>query len=270
MERHIKWQPAGKYTPIVRPGALRFLDFGRLQLAGGDEYSGSTGDREYVLDFFSGSASVAIEGDGGGKQFKHVGKRPDVFSGAPVMIYIPSGCSYSIKASGGNLDVGFFSAAAKPAASPAVLEGTQVIRNDVGRDNWRRAVYSALDERFPAERLLAGETLNPPGNWSSYPPHKHDRTNPPQEAVLEEIYFFRVRPAQGFGFMWTYTAPGDADGFSTVFQVHDGDTVLIPKGYHPVVAAPGYELHYAWVLAGEERRYGAWSDDPQHAWVKRQ
>jgi len=88
--------------------------------------------------------------------------------------------------------------------------------------------------------------------------------------VLEEIYFFRVKPSQGFGFIWTYTDPKDADGFSTVFVVEDGDTVLLPKGYHPVVAAPGYELHYAWVLAGEERRYGAWADDPRHAWVRGQ
>ena len=68
--------------------------------------------------------------------------------------------------------------------------------------------------------------------------------------------------------MWTYTADGDPDGFSTAFVVEDGDTVLLPKGYHPVVAAPGYELHYTWALAGEERRYGAWADDPRHAWVK--
>ena len=141
---------------------------------------------------------------------------------------------------------------------------------EVGRDNWRRTVYSALAETVPAERLLAGETLNPPGNWSSYPPHKHDRRNPPNEAVMEEIYFFRVRPAQGYGFIWTYTAAEDPEGFSTVFVVEDGDTVLLPKGYHPVVAAPGYELHYTWVLAGEERRYGAWADDPRHAWVKNQ
>ncbi len=271
MERHIKWKAEGKYTPIVKPGVMRFIDFGRLQLTGGEEYSGTTGEREYVLDFFSGSASITVTGrDGDTKQFNTVGGREDVFSGPPVMVYLPPGCSYTVKANSRNLDVGFFSAVSKPAAAAAVLAGAHVIRNDVGRDNWKRTVYSALDERFPAGKLLAGETLNPPGNWSSFPPHKHDRAKPSQEAVLEEIYFFRIRPAQGFGFMWTYTAPGDADGFSTVFKVHDGDTVLIPKGYHPVVAAPGYDLHYAWALAGEEWRYGAWSDDPQHAWVKKQ
>ena len=143
-----------------------------------------------------------------------------------------------------------------------------MVAKQAGRDNWQRTVYSALAEDVPAQRLLAGETLNPPGNWSSFPPHKHDRSNPPGEALLEEIYFFRIKPAQGFGLMWTYTAAGDPDGFSTAFVVEDGDTVLLPKGYHPVVAAPGYELHYTWVLAGEERRYGAWADDPRHAWVK--
>ena len=144
----------------------------------------------------------------------------------------------------------------------------EVTAKNVGRDNWQRTVYSALAENVGAERLLAGETVNPSGNWSSFPPHKHDRSNPPNEAVLEEIYFFRARPAQGFGLMWTYTAADDPEGFSTVFVIEDGDTVLLPKGYHPVVAAPGYELHYTWVLAGEERRYGAWADDPRHAWVK--
>jgi 5-deoxy-glucuronate isomerase len=197
-----------------------------------------------------------------------VGTRADVFSGPPVMVYVPPQCRYEVKALSGALDLGIFSAPSNAVAPPALLEGPKVVAREIGRGNWQRTVFSALAENVPAERLLAGETLNPPGNWSSYPPHKHDRPNPPQEAVLEEIYFFRVKPTQGYGFIWTYTAPDDPEGFSTVFVVEDGDTVLLPKGYHPVVAAPGYELHYTWVLAGEERRYGAWADDPRHAWVR--
>lgn len=186
------------------------------------------------------------------------------------MVYIPPESKYEIVPASGRLDAGLFSAPAETKAQPRLLTGADVVAKQVGRDNWQRTVYSALDERVPVERLLAGETLNPPGNWSSYPPHKHDRANPPGEAVLEEIYFFRVKPAEGYGFIWTYTDPSDPGGFSTVFVVEDGDTVLLPKGYHPVVAAPGYQLHYTWVLAGEERRYGAWADDPRHAWVKGQ
>ncbi len=269
MERLLKARAQGGFQPIVPPGVLRFLDFARLNLVKGQKHSGKTQGREYVLDIFSGRATVTIEtADGQRQVFSNVGARADVFSGPPVMVYLPPQSSYEITAESAVFDAGIFSAPSTTTAPPALLEGAAVVAKQAGRDNWQRTVYSALGENVPAERLLAGETLNPPGNWSSYPPHKHDRSNPPQEAVLEEIYFFRIKPAQGFGLMWTYTAPDDPDGFSTAFVVEDGDTVLLPKGYHPLVAAPGYELHYTWVLAGEERRYGAWADDPRHAWVK--
>jgi len=270
MERHIKGRNDGKYQQIVAPGTLRFLDFARLRLEHGERYSGAAEAREVVLDIFAGSASVSIEPPAGQKQtFSNAGGRPDVFYGPPTMIYIPPASKWEVFTYSAEVDIGIFSAPSASTAAPALISGSQVIARLAGRDNWQRTVYSAVDDRIPAERLLAGETLNPPGNWSSYPPHKHDHSNPPQEAVLEEIYFFRIKPAQGYGFIWTYTAPGDPDGFSTVFVVEDGDTVLLPKGYHPVVAAPGYELHYTWALAGEERRYGAWADDPRHAWVKK-
>jgi 5-deoxy-glucuronate isomerase len=269
MERLLKAQAEGGFQQIVPPGVLRFLDFARLNLEKGQKYSGKALGREYVLDIFSGRATVTVEtANGQRKVFSNVGARADVFSGPAVMVYLPPQSSYEITAESEIFDAGIFSAPSTATAPPALLEGAAVVAKQVGRDNWQRTVYSALAENVPAGRLLAGETLNPPGNWSSYPPHKHDRSNPPQEAVLEEVYFFRIRPAQGFALMWTYTAPGDPDGFSTAFVVEDGDTVLLPKGYHPVVAAPGYELHYTWVLAGEERRYGAWADDPRHAWLK--
>ena len=269
MERLIKAQPDRKFQQIVAPGTLRFLDFARLRLETGEKYSAETGAREYVLDFFAGFASVEVEGPAGYEQaFLQSGGRADVFAGPPVMLYVPPRSTYEIFADSEPVDLGIFSAPSQ-AKIPAVLrEGSAVVARQVGRENWQRTVFSALAEDVAAERLLAGETLNPPGNWSSYPPHKHDCSNPPQEVVLEEIYFFRFKPAQGFGFLWTYTAPDDPDGFSNVFVIQDGDTVLLPKGYHPVVAAPGYELHYTWVLAGEERRYGAWADDPRHAWTK--
>lgn len=269
MERLIKAKPKGKFQQIVAPGTLRFLDFARLQLGAGERYAGETGAREYVLDVFAGSVSVSVQGPGGYEQaFPAAGGRADVFAGPPVMLYVPPRSAYEVHTGSDPVDIGIFSAPSQ-AKIPAVLrEGSAVVAKQVGRGNWQRTVYSALAEDVAAERLLAGETLNPPGNWSSYPPHKHDRANPPYEAILEEIYFFRFKPAQGFGFLWNYTAPDDPAGFSDVFLIEDGDTVLLSKGYHPVVAAPGYELHYTWVLAGEERRYGAWADDPRHVWFK--
>jgi len=268
MDRHIKARKDGKFQQIVAPGAMRYLDFATLHLDKGERHSLHTGAREYVVDIFSGTVTLSIATVGRSKEiYRAIGKRPDVFSGPPVMCYVPPNSQLDIKADAA-AELGIFSAPSDGHAPAALLEGSTVISNTVGRDNWRRTVYSALGANVPAGRLLAGETLNPPGNWSSFPPHKHDQSNPPQEAVMEEVYYFRVKPAQGFGFIWTYTAPGDPEGFSSVFVVEDGDTVLLPKGYHPVVGAPGYELHYTWVLAGEERRYGAWADDARHAWVK--
>ncbi len=268
MNRLIKAHQNGKFQQVIAPGTMRFLDFGTLKLEKGERHSLETSSREYVIDIFSGALTFSISTVGRQKQiYTSIGKRSDVFSGPPAMCYIPPKSQLEIKAESA-ADLGIFSAPSSIQAPSAVLEGSTVITNHVGRENWQRTVYSALAENVPAERLLAGETLNPPGNWSSFPPHKHDKPNPPQEAVLEEVYYFRVKPAQGFGFIWTYTAPGDPAGFSDVFVVQDGDTVLLPKGYHPVVGAPGYQLQYTWVLAGEERRYGAWADDPNHSWVK--
>ena len=85
---------------------------------------------------------------------------------------------------------------------------------------------------------------------------------------MEEVYFFQPEPKEGFGFMRVYTAAGDKDPFDLSFAVEDGDTVIIPRGYHPVVAFPGYTLNYTWALAGEGRTYGAWSDDPKYSWIK--
>ena len=112
-----------------------------------------------------------------------------------------------------------------------------------------------------AGRLIVGETLSPPGNWSSYPPHKHDRQAAPEEVALEEVYFYRLQPAGGFAVQIVY-----GDDRESARIVRDGDVVTIASGYHPVVAAPGYALYYLWVLAGEGRELVPYLD-PGHAWV---
>ena len=267
MERLIKARSVDGYDPIVTPGAMKYLQFGRLRLAEDQSYEGETGDREFVNDIFAGRVNVQVTRAGAQAPVSmNAGRAGDVFSAPPAMFYLPPKCTFRIKAESEGADLGLFSAESRSTAAPAILD--EVTSVAAGKANWQRTVYTALGEKFPAERLLAGETLNPPGNWSSYPPHKHDRRSLPSEVPMEEVYFFRIDPPQGFGFIWTYTSEDDQNGFSNVFVVHDGDTVMLPKGYHPVVAAPGYKLHYTWVLAGEERRYGAWSDDPEHAWVR--
>jgi len=228
LDRLIKARKNGKFRQIVEPGTLRFLEFATLQLEQGERHSLETGFREHLLDVFSGTITLTINTEGHSKEiYSKIGIRTDVFSGPPVMSYIPPSSQVEIKADSA-ADLGIFSAPSSTFNAAALMEGATVSSKQVGRDNWQRTVYSALDQNVPAEHPLAGETLNPPGNWSSFPPHKHDCSNPPHEAVLEEVYYFRFKPAQGFGFIWTYTAAGDPAGFSYVFMVEDRDTVLLP------------------------------------------
>lgn len=270
MQRHIKAQPANRdrRLDVVPAGVLQFLEFSLLTLPDGEAYSGSTTDQECVLDVFSGIASIEVENRSSKNTFPQVGGRRDVFSGPPCMLYLPPHCVFHVLAARQTFRAGLFFAPAMRPGKPSLLAGSSVVTRQVGQGCFERTVYTAIGEDLPAERVLAGETLNAPGCWSSFPPHKHDRPNPPQEARLEEVYYFQIQPANGFGFIWTYTAGDDADGFNNVFVVENGDTVLLPKGYHPVVAAPGCQLHYTWVLAGEERRYGAWAEDPKYAALK--
>lgn len=151
---------------------------------------------------------------------------------------------------------------AAPAAPRVIRPDEQPVR-EAGRGNWSRSVRDILGPDQEAGRLIVGETISPPGNWSSYPPHKHDRQAPPEEVALEEVYFYRLRPAGGFGIQLLYTTDGD----ERARVVRDGDVVPIRSGYHPVVAAPGYALYYLWAMAGEGRLLAPFLD-PEHAWVQ--
>jgi 5-deoxy-glucuronate isomerase len=130
-----------------------------------------------------------------------------------------------------------------------------------GGGNATRQIVDILPPRFPADRLLICEVYTPSGNWSSYPPHKHDVDNPPGEVDLEETYYYRMRAPEGYGFQRLYTADGRTD---QTLKVEDGDLVLIREGYHPFVTAFGYDAYYLNVLAGT-RRSMASSDDPRYA-----
>jgi 5-deoxy-glucuronate isomerase len=264
-------EPRPGYTPIACPGSapLRWLSVGMLRLDWSICcYESTSGPAELVLDIFGGRSKVTVC-EAGGNSVYAAGGRADAFGGPPAMLYIPPGCEYSIKCESDEMNAIVFSAPAAAGRGGAVLvPPEQAEVQEVGRDNWSRCVMTGVGNSVPAQRLIVGETLNPPGHWSSSPPHKHDSAQSPAEAVMEEVYHFQLQPRQGFGFIRVYTAPGDPEPLDEAMVIEDGDTVLIPRGYHPVVAGPGYRLHYTWALAGEERRYGAWSDDPRHAWIK--
>jgi len=263
-------EPKKGYMPIVTPknSELKYIEFGRLFLPEkGDEYKSETVNREVVLTIFEGVCTVEIKGISRKVSYKRIGDRPDVFSGKPTMVYLPINVEYKVTAETAMLDIGLSMAPSEFNYPPALVKPEDVIEKTVGAWNWSRKVYTSIGDNVKAHRLLVGETINPPGNWSSSPPHKHD-VKSLNEAPLEEVYFYKVKPSQGFGLQRIYTAPGDEEPFDEVYVVENNDTVVLPRGYHPVVAGPGYQLYYLWVLAGEERNYGAWSDDPKHSWLK--
>lgn len=247
---------------------LRFLRVQSIRLAAAaPEHIWETGREEQVLDILAGVCSLNVSSPHASASFPEIGARPSVFAGRPTMAYLPPGARVSLFAESPLLEAILISAPSACKSPPVVVFPEEATVRTVGKDNWQRTMVTSIGENVAAERLLVGETTNPPGNWSSAPPHKHDRAQD-GEIPMEEVYLYRLNPPQGFGLQRIYTPPGDPDPLDTTIAVRDGDLVAIPRGYHPVVAAPGYQLFYLWALAGDQRRYGAWTDDPDHAWIK--
>lgn len=258
LRRH---KPATGFLPIVDDRALcRFVRFGLLNLPRGGTHRDGTGDEEACLVLLNGRCTVAAAKE----KWEGLGARNTVFDGRPYSVYIPRDASFQVSTEEG-CSLAICRAPAKTKRVPRVIPPDQVKSRTVGKWNWRREVCDIMgnDSTIP-ETLIVGETINPPGNWSSVPPHKHDSANLPVESKLEEIYFYKLRPPQGFGLQRLYTKEGDID---ETYVIRDGDTLVIPRGYHPVVAAPGYSLYYLWVLAGEKRMMKP-NDDPEHSWLK--
>lgn len=239
---------------------LLLIDFGLVNLKAGDELKDGTKDDETVFYVFGGTCHVRGEGF----EFKKVGERKDVFDGKASAVYLPPHTRYVIEAVTG-VRAAIVRTGARTGGPPCVIRPRDVKIREVGKDNWYRTVHDVGVNNLEARSLIFGETFNPPGNWSSAPPHKHDVDAPPAEAKLEELYYYRVAPEQGFGLQRVYTP----DGYDQVFVVENGDVVTLPRGYHPVVAAPGYELYYFWVLASFKERALLARDDPRHAWIRK-
>lgn len=229
------------------------------RVAAGEVLAVRTRGEECALVLLTGAGEVTIDG-GAPRPF---GPRPGVFESYPHAVYLPDGHAADVRASTAT------ELAECRAPSTAVLEPRMVAPADCGYEirgggNATRQIVDILPPAFPADKLLICEVFTPGGNWSSYPPHKHDVDNPPAEVDLEEIYYYRMRQPEGFGFQRLYTADGARD--ETV-KVEDGDVVLVRDGYHPYVSAYGIDSYYLNVLAGTRRSMAA-SDDPRYAAVR--
>lgn len=255
------YKPVSGYTQISRigDGGLKRTTFGLLRLAAGETYAAGTGASETALVVLGGTCRV----QGAGFDYGKVGERADVFSGRPHAVYLPRGTAYVVTAET-DLEVAVTSSPASKDGAPYRITPEQVKTATIGKENYQREAVLVLTDEFPAEHLFIGEAYVPSGNHASYPPHRHDHDNLPVEVDMEEIYFFRFKPSQGYGIQKIYTDDRRIDFTCTV---EENDTTLIPEGYHPVIGAPGYTMYYLWIMAGENHRKFLSVPDPAHRWV---
>ena len=207
-----------------------YVGFDLCRLRPGESARGATNDREVCLVLISGRAAVGAEG----QYYGFIGERMNPFEGKPWSVYVPAGSEWMVTAA---TDVEL-----AVCSSPGVagsLTRTRLIppeglhQETRGKGSNIRHVTNILPEWEPAESLLVVEVITPGGNTSSYPPHKHDTDNLPRESLLEEVYYHRINPPQGYAFQRVYT---DDRSLDETMTVEDGDVTLVPRGYHPCAA----------------------------------
>lgn len=231
------------------------------RIAAGNVWNYVTEHDEVCLVPLSGICTVECD-----EQQWTIGGRTSAFAGKPHALYLPVGSKFRVTA---NDDVEL---AVTGSRATRIFPAREITPDDVaveirGAGNATRQINHIIKPEFPADKLLVVEVFTPSGNWSSYPPHKHDVSDMPREADLEEIYYYRIDPADGFGLQRLYTADGSIDA---AYIIKDGDLLLVPEGYHVFAVAQGYTGYYLNVLAGNEaERTMQPSDDPAFAWVRR-
>jgi 5-deoxy-glucuronate isomerase len=256
----------------LTPRALgwSYIHFAVRHLAPGAVWSGRTGREERCLVLLCGRFDVRW-----GSTSHRVGPRADVFTAYPHAVYLPAGTRFHIVASqpceiadcralSSRMMLSGMSSSQAARLEPRVIRPEDCGFEIRGGGNATRQIVDIVPPAFPADRLLLCEVYTPGGNWSSYPPHKHDTDDPPREVDLDEVYYYRFRDAGGYGLQRLYNRRRD----DTLRVVH-GDVVAVRDGYHPFVTAHGYDAYYLNVLAGERRSMAA-SDDPAHARFRNQ
>ena len=236
-----------------------YVGFDVWTLTDGGRAAEQTGNREACLVFLSGKGAVTA----GGKDLGTIGGRASPFEGKPWAVYVPAGSDWSVVAEG-DVEFGVCTAPAKGDRAVRVIAPDVLKTIERGTGTNLRIVTDILPESDPtAESLLVVEVITPSGHWSSYPPHKHDRDALPAESQLEETYYHRLNPAQGFGFQRVYT---DDRSLDETIAFSDGDVTLVPRGYHPCAAPHGYDLYYLNTMAGPKRIW-RFHNDPAHEWI---
>ena len=215
--------------------------------------------RESCIVVLSGAVSFEV----GSERYSNVGARDSVFEdSAPFALYVPPNVRATVRAER-DAELGVASAPAQGRYPARLIEPSQMKRSVRGKGLNTRYVCDILPQTEPAESLLVVEVRTPSGHSSSYPPHKHDANQIPIESALEETYYHRLNPSQGFAFQRVYTDLRDID---ESVAAEDHDVVMVPRGYHPVVVPYGYESYYLNVMAGPQRVWH-FKNDPAHDWI---
>jgi 5-deoxy-glucuronate isomerase len=237
----------------------QYVSFEVHQLAAGQTKQFASSDQETCMVIVSGLADVKTEQE----SWPNIGERMSVFEKkAPYSVYTPPGDTITVTANT-DLEVAICQAPATGKYPTRLIKPQDCSYETRGTGTNQRHVCNILFANLDAEKLLVVEVITPDGNWSSYPPHKHDSDNLPLESALEETYFHKLNPEQGFAFQRVYT---DDRSIDETISVEHNSVVMVPEGYHPVGAPHGYELYYLNVMAGPTREW-VFKNDPAHEWI---
>jgi 5-deoxy-glucuronate isomerase len=263
MSRLIKANTSIGYHDVVPKTNpyTKFLRFGTLNLEAGQQWSLQTEDEEVVAVVLTGTVSVDVDGS----SFPQLGGRANVFEALPTSIYLPRDAVAEFRADT-DVQIGLCYATAAERFEPFVVRPEEVAVAERGTDNWCRTVRDILTTNGEGRvaSIVVGETINAPGNWSSYPPHKHDGQYAPEEPNFEEIYYYKIDPDSGAAVQLHYTPDRSIDD---AHVVRDGDTFVIEKGYHPLTVTGGHSAYYLWAMAGDSGRVLNPYIDPDYRWL---
>jgi 5-deoxy-glucuronate isomerase len=237
---------------------MDFVNMDLLRAKAGERFKFGAQDRELGIVVLGGTCLVEWEG----ADPVELEARSEPLAGWPHAVYVPAGRQVVVEARG-PLEAAIFGAPAEEGEDVLLIRPNDVEVLKIGEGNWYLEGTFIIYDKIPSKRLIVGETHIPAGNWCSSPPHSHDEDAPGVQTKLEEIYYFRFRPSQGFGFQGLYTLDGDLD---EAYIIRDGDVVLVPRGMHPNVAGPGYEMYMLWGMAGPRKEWVPF-EDPAHNWL---
>jgi 5-deoxy-glucuronate isomerase len=257
----VKAQREGQTIARVTPESAmwRYVGFAAYRLEKDEVLYVYESAREACIVVLTGAVSI----DTGDQKWTNLGSRDSVFEdSAPYAVYLPPNVRTTVRAER-DAEVGVATAPAEGRYPVRLIQPAQMTRSVRGKSLNTRYVCDILPQTEPAESLLVVEVRTPGGHASSYPPHKHDTDNVPLESSLEETYYHRLNPPQGFAFQRVYTDLRDID---ESMAVEDHDVVMVPRGYHPVVVPYGYDSYYLNVMAGRERVWH-FKNDPAHEWI---